>query len=377
MEIRARYVLIGSFTLAVIVALFAFVYWIKNTGGLGQRTTYQIRFEQPVAGLTVGSSVLFNGIRVGAITSLSLDAADPKRVTVLISVDPALPIRADTVVDVTYQGLTGAPAISLKGGDKSAPPLPKQGNEPPLLVAGPGVAQNLTDSARETLHRLDDILAENKKPLNTAITGFSTFAEMLGNNSKRIEGLIGGLEKLTGSGEKQKGPTIYDLAAATGFPPGQKPLPAKLSIPDPTAILAYDTQNILVRAADGTYSTIDNAKWADNLPKLMQARVLQSFENAHQLGAVDRPGDQLDGGYKLELGIRNFQIALSPQPTAVVEFSARVLSDKGEVAGARMFNASVAAKSEQAADAVTALNAAFTKTATELVNWTLGLKFGG
>ena len=36
MEIKARYVLIGLFTLASIVAGFAFVYWLETTGGLGQ-----------------------------------------------------------------------------------------------------------------------------------------------------------------------------------------------------------------------------------------------------------------------------------------------------------------------------------------------------
>jgi phospholipid/cholesterol/gamma-HCH transport system substrate-binding protein len=377
MEIRARYVLIGSFTLAVILGIFAFVYWIKNTGGLGARATYLIEFQQPVAGLTVGSGVLFNGIRVGAITDLSLDPKDPRRLTIAISVDAATPIRADTQVDVTYQGLTGAPAISLKGGDATAPALVARDHRPPTLHVPAGVGQNLSDSARETLKHLDQILTENAKPLHTAIEGFSTFSEMLGKNSGRLEGIIGGLEKLTGTGEKPKPPAVYDLAAASGFPDTQQTLAARLTVPDPTAILVFDTQNILVRAADGTFTNVENAKWADNLPKLMQARVLQSFENAHQLSAVDRGSDLAEGAYKLELGIRNFQISLAPQPTAVVEFSARVVSDKGEVAGARLFSASVPAKSERAADAVAALNAAFSKAAGELVTWTLGLKLGG
>jgi phospholipid/cholesterol/gamma-HCH transport system substrate-binding protein len=376
MEIRARYVLIGSFTLAVILAIFSFVYWIKNTGGLGARAIYQIEFQQPVAGLTVGSSVLFNGVRVGAITGLALDPNDPKRLTISISVEAATPVRADTQVDVTYQGLTGAPAISLKGGDAAAPALVARDHRPPVITVPAGVGQNLTDSARETLKHLDQILTENAKPLHTAIEGFSTFSDMLGKNSGRLEGIIGGLEKLTGTGEKAKPPAVYDLAAASGFPT-QQALAAKLTVPDPTAILVFDTQNILVRSADGTYSNVENAKWADNLPKLMQARVLQSFENAHQLGAVDRPNDQTEGAYKLELGIRNFQISLAPQPTAVVEFSARVVSDKGDVAGARMFSMSVPAKSQQAGDAVAALNAAFSKAAADLVTWTIGLKLGG
>ena len=54
MEIRARYIQMGAFTLAVIAAGFAFVYWLNNAGGLGQRAAYRIRFESPVSGLLRG-----------------------------------------------------------------------------------------------------------------------------------------------------------------------------------------------------------------------------------------------------------------------------------------------------------------------------------
>lgn len=377
MEVRARYILIGSFTLSVILGLFGFAYWIKNVGGIGQRAFYQIRFEEPVVGLTVGSNVLFNGIRVGVVTQLALDSADPKRVDILISLDPAIPIRSDTKVDITYQGLTGAPTVSLKGGDGSSAPLSASNQHPPVLLAAPGIGQNLSDSARETLRHLDQILTDNAKPLHAAIEGFSTFAEMLGNNSKRLEGIIGGLEKLTGVGEKVKPPPTFDLAAANSFPPSLNSIKAKIIVPDPTAILAFDTQNILVRSADGVFSNVENAKWADNLPKLMQARILQSFENAGQLAAVDRPGDQSESVLRLELGIRNFQISPQPAPTAVVEFSARLVSDKGDVVDARIFNAAVEAKSELPVGLVGAFNAAFSKAAEDLVVWTIKQNFSG
>ncbi len=73
MENSARYTLIGAFALACLLATFSFVYWIKNVGGLGQRALYEIRFEQPVSGLAIGASVLFNGVRAGAVTRIALD----------------------------------------------------------------------------------------------------------------------------------------------------------------------------------------------------------------------------------------------------------------------------------------------------------------
>jgi phospholipid/cholesterol/gamma-HCH transport system substrate-binding protein len=372
MEIRARYILIGGFVLAFVLGMFGFVYWLNNVGGLGQRTIYEIRFDQPVAGLTIGSSVLFNGIRVGAITELKLDPHDPKRLTAMVSVDPSTPIRDDTQVDVTYQGLTGAPAIALKGGEESSPPLKSENHRPPVLVAPAGVGENLMDSARGTLHKIDTLIADNSKPLHTAITGFATFADMLGRNSKRIEGMIGGLEKLTGGGPEKLPPLLYDLSAAKDFPAETKPINGQMSIPDVSSILLFDTQKIMIRKADGTFANVDGGQWADNLPKLMQSRVLESFENAHQLTAVSRPYDQLQPQYRLELGIRNFQIALAKTPTAVVEFTARILDDKGAVIGAKLFDETAPAKSTKAADAADALNAAFSKAAKELVDWTIG-----
>ena len=104
----------------------------------------------------------------------------------------------------------------------------------------------------------------------------------------------------------------------------------------------------------------------------IQARIVQSFENAHQLSAVSRPIDQLNAEYRLELGIRGFQIALSPSPSAIVDLTARIVSDKGDVTQARAFTASIPVKSAEASEAVAGLNQAFAKVAGEIVAWTAG-----
>ena len=105
METRARYALIGLFMLAVILASFAFVYWLENKGGFGERDTYDIHFQSPVSGLLVGSAVLFNGIRVGDVTGISLSANAPQEVIATIAVAQNTPIREDTTVGIEQQGL--------------------------------------------------------------------------------------------------------------------------------------------------------------------------------------------------------------------------------------------------------------------------------
>ena len=154
MENRARYGLIGAFVLVCILAGFGFVYWIANTGGIGARSVYTIRFEQPVSGLLPGANVLFNGVRVGAVSAIALDPAEPRRVTATVAIDPGTPVRADTQVDITFQGLTSAPAIALRGGAPDAPKLTARNGAPPLLVAGadvavPSVTVNVNESGPE------------------------------------------------------------------------------------------------------------------------------------------------------------------------------------------------------------------------------------
>jgi phospholipid/cholesterol/gamma-HCH transport system substrate-binding protein len=367
MEYRARYSLIGAFVFACILAGFAFVYWIANTGGLGARAVYAVQFNEPVPGLAAGAGVLFNGVRVGNVSSVRIDASDPRRLMVMLSVDPATPIRVDTVAEASFQGLTGTAAIGLKGGSPQAPRLVAQDGQPPLIVAAPGAGASLTDSARATLNRLDAMLDDNAKPLNTAITGIAAFADMLGRNSKRVEDMLGGLEGLLGGGKKDA-PPIYDLAAPTDFPGLERSMAAQIVIGDVNAVLAFDTQKILTRGAGGTYAPIPDAQWADSLPKLVQAKLVQSFENANQLGSVSRPIDQLNPEYRLEVSIRAFQLGADGK--ANVELAARLVSDKG-VKAAKIFSATVEAKGDQPAQAVAALNRAFAQVAADMVRWTV------
>src|SRR3981189_214647 len=152
METRAPFVLIGAFVLAAIAAVFGFVYWLNNTGGLGPRATYHVQFEGSVPGLMVGAAVLFNGIRVGEVTDLGLAADNPRRVNATISVSSTTPVRSDTKAGLEFQGLTGVPVVALEGGM-----LLKNSGEVPTLVAEPGAGHGMTQAARDALRKVDSV----------------------------------------------------------------------------------------------------------------------------------------------------------------------------------------------------------------------------
>jgi phospholipid/cholesterol/gamma-HCH transport system substrate-binding protein len=208
METKANYTVIGVFTLAVVLGVFAFVYWFENIGGTGERSFYAVRFEGSVSGLRTGASVLFNGIKVGEVTGLTLNPEHPKEVTATVSVDKSVTIRPDTEIGLEFQGLTGIASLSLKGGSPSQPAVvgaATSKDKPPVLVAPPGATTDVTQAARDTLRRLDDFIAENQKAFHDALKNIDTFTSAMARNSDRIDKITEGLQNLTGGTDGKSG----------------------------------------------------------------------------------------------------------------------------------------------------------------------------
>jgi phospholipid/cholesterol/gamma-HCH transport system substrate-binding protein len=374
METRARYALIGLFMLAVIIASFGFVYWLENKGGFSQRETYQITFQGSVSGLLVGSAVLFNGIRVGEVTGLGLDPDAPQDVIATIAVDHGTPIRSDTVVNIETQGLTGGAAVALRGGNADSPAVSTEDGGPPTFVAAPLAGQDWTQSARDAFQRVDSILAKNSEALHSAITNIDTFSDALARNSDKVDGILAGLERMTGSGTSPANIPVYDLVAATNFPSQpEETRPWLLVVPEPTTLMGFNTDKILLQPTAGESVPLDDARWSDNLPVLFQEKVIQSFENAGYARQVSRTRDGISADYQLLIDIRRFHVSTSSDAAAGIEFVAKVLDKDGRIQDANTFQAAVPAKGSGAQAYVDAIDEAFTKLQVELLEWTTGV----
>src|SRR6185503_4914378 len=96
METRARYLGVGFFTLVVIALAFGFVYWLKRLDETGIRKTMYLMFPGTVSGLEPGGSVYFNGLKVGEVSGLQFNPADPDKIIVEASVRSDAPIKTDT-----------------------------------------------------------------------------------------------------------------------------------------------------------------------------------------------------------------------------------------------------------------------------------------
>lgn len=190
METRANYVLVGVFTLAVIVGAFGFVYWFHHVGGVAVRNYYRVVFQGPISGLRTGAQVNFNGVRVGEVVDLALDPNNPQQTFVTVSVVQGTPLRTDTHASLEFQGLTGIATVALRGGASDAPELPRKDGELPTLVASSSASQDVMQAARDTLSRVDSLIADNQASIKASIKSIETFTESLSRNADKIEGVI-------------------------------------------------------------------------------------------------------------------------------------------------------------------------------------------
>lgn len=220
METRANHALVGAFTLAVIAAAFAFIWWFTAAGQQRERAIYRVQFQGAVSGLTPGSGVLFNGIRVGDVTNLNFDPQDPAKVVARIEVFTNTPIRADTKARLEITGLTGGSIVQLVGGSQTAAPLPKvtttQGdpNNAPVIVAEPSAFQDILEGARSVLEKaqltfndVQGLVANSRGSVERSLQNVEQFTSALAANSDDLKTFMGN----TGIAARQIGTLAENL----------------------------------------------------------------------------------------------------------------------------------------------------------------------
>ena len=195
METKANYLMIGGFVLGALALAFIFIFWITNFAGGGKR--YLIIFDGSVAGLTSGSSVSFNGIKIGEVQTFALDPNDGRKVQVVVGVREDTPVRKDSIAKITSFGLTGGKGVEISPGTPDSPLLVATDEDPvPTIkaISGGGglfdAAPAALDSANALIRRLDDLVAANEAAVNNTMTNVEEFTSMLSSKDEEISSTI-------------------------------------------------------------------------------------------------------------------------------------------------------------------------------------------
>jgi phospholipid/cholesterol/gamma-HCH transport system substrate-binding protein len=213
------------------------------------------------------------------------------------------------------------------------------------------------------------VLSENSKPLKDTIANFKVFSDGLARNTGKLDGIIAGLERMTGGGAPAQKVT-YDLRAPQDLGTPTRTIKGQLAIPEPTAVAMLQTQKMLFSPVKD-YPDFADFLWADSVPKLLQARLIDSFENYDIAHAPLRTADLGQPDFQLLIDVRRFRVATDTSPAAEIALSARLLDKNGKVIGSKLFEESQKLDRVEPAAAVSAFNDAFDRIARDMIGWTV------
>lgn len=187
METRANHLLIGVFTLIVAAAALIFMLWLGKANLHNKSTTYEIIFQEPVSGLSKGSAVEFNGIKVGSVQALSLDFKDPRKVLAKISVDEDTPVKTDTKATLIMTSITGVSVIRLtSGSNPNSTKLVSEDGAVPVIIATPSPLSKIFADGDDLVLGLNTIITQSQKLLSD-------------DNIKNLSLTLSNLEKTSGA----------------------------------------------------------------------------------------------------------------------------------------------------------------------------------
>ena len=175
---------------------------------------------------------------------------------------------------------------------------------------------------------------------------------------------------MTGGGTPAASKITYDLRAAQGFATPSMTIKGQLAIPEPTAVAMLETQRFLFWPAKDVPGFAD-ALWADSIPKLLQARLIESFENYDIAHAPLRAVDIGQTDVQLLVDVRRFRIATDSDPAAEIGLSARIIDRNGKIIASRLFEDNQKFDRVEPSAAVAAFNDAFAHIAKEMIAWTV------
>ncbi|KQZ96540.1 ABC transporter [Mesorhizobium sp. Root157] len=145
----------------------------------------------------------------------------------------------------------------------------------------------------------------------------------------------------------------------------------QILIAEPSALKAFDGQNIVIKPTDGSIQYLKGAQWADRLPLIVQARLAETFQRSGSFAGVGKPGEGLAIDYQVIAEIRSFEVQAAAGERAVVELYVRLLNDRnGEVRAAKSFIAAAPVSGSGNQAYIVALDRAFGDAATQIVRWT-------
>lgn len=230
---------IGLFAVLMIGAAWAGIRFLKGFDVFGRNAEYYAVYDQ-VGGVQTASPVMVKGVKIGTVSAVTFDPARTDQVVLQLTVKREYRIPTDSEAKIVSSSLMGSKAIEIVFG--TAPTCFEQGDtirsgrDRDLMdMAGSEldfvkqkISQVTADLSRTlnnvsdlletneanitgTLGNLNalsgnmnDLLAAEKRNLESAVENLAGFSEMLGANAGRVDSIVGSLNRVAATLDEER-----------------------------------------------------------------------------------------------------------------------------------------------------------------------------
>ncbi len=185
----------------------------------------------------------------------------------------------------------------------------------------------------------------------------------------------------TGLGTLNRAAQPYDLYALTPKSTFSSSLPRisqQIVLNEPTATAAVDTDQIVIQPTPLQVQYLPQARWVDRAPLIVQALLVESFENTGRVTAIGKSSVALRADYVIVTDVREFQAILPRDDTpdealdVLVGINLKIVYDLDDaIIASKSFEEKVRSQSDAPADIVQSFDEALGDVMRDAVEWSI------
>lgn len=204
METKGYYAAVGFFVIVFLSIGLIIGLWLSVGVSTKSYNYYIIYIKESVAGLSVSAPVKYNGVDVGTVKKMALNAQNPNQVEILIAVEENTPVTTATRATLNMQGLTGIAYIALfNDKEVEATPLSVQpGQKYPVIQSSPSLltrmdvaVEHMADSFHSIVESINTVFNQkNGELLQDTLGNINAITRNLKENNDRFNRVLKNLD---------------------------------------------------------------------------------------------------------------------------------------------------------------------------------------
>lgn len=190
--------------------------------------------------------------------------------------------------------------------------------------------------------------------------------------------LLGACTGLDTLRQASKPNNLYLLTPKSTFSSSLPRVQKQIVVQEPTATAAVNTDQIAIQPTALQVQYLPQARWVDRAPLIVQALMVESFENSGKVAAVGRSTVGLRADYVIQPDLREFQglvVSETENGTSIrveVRMNIKIIDEfEDKIIASSSFREYVVSASDQTDDLVEAFDIALGKTMRDAVEWSV------